>query len=153
VRVGELARKHVATVVPRAFGIRVLTSDEEPFVDHLLHANDQLPCEVGPKRYYTASDNQTAIRIEIYEQAGSRESREMEHNTRIGGSVITDLPPLAKGSPLEVTYLMDEMGQLRVHASELSTGKAVRIELTIGGMDDEAVAAARETVARYSVSE
>jgi molecular chaperone DnaK (HSP70) len=155
-RVEELARKRVATAVPRAFGTRLLdagSDDGRYYIDHLLHANDPLPSEVGPKRYATVADNQTAIRIEIYEQAGSRESEELEHNTRIGGSVITDLPPLPKGSPVEVTFHMDEMGRLRVHARELSTGKEMHIELAIGGMDDRAVAAARDAVSGYSVSE
>jgi molecular chaperone DnaK len=155
-RVEELARKRVATVVPRAFGTRLLDADSTDtryYVDHLLHANDPLPREVGPKRYLTAWDDQTAIRIDIYEQAGSRESRELEHNTRIGGSVITDLPPLPRNSLVDVTFHMDEMGRLRVHARELSTGKEMHIELTIGGMDGRAVEAARDAVSRYSVSE
>ena len=110
-QVRDLARKRITTVVPRAFGTRVLDSSDptlqRTYVDHVLHANDPLPIEVGPNRYTTAYDNQTGVEIGIYEQSGAVESEELEHNTRIGGSVIYGLPSLPRDSPIDVTYAMD----------------------------------------------
>jgi molecular chaperone DnaK len=155
-QVKELAERTITTVVPRAFGLGV-TDISDParrrqLVDHLLHANDPLPATVGPKTYYTVDDDQTAIEVTIWEQAGAAESDQIENNTEIGGSVISGLPPLPKGSPVETTFDMDEMGTLRVHAVEASTRKEVRIELKIGGMDSSQAERARDLIAAARVS-
>jgi molecular chaperone DnaK (HSP70) len=155
--VEELAAKTVTTVSPRAFGVEVVdTADpalERTYVSHLLHANDPLPARVERERFYTVKPNQVAVDFPIWEQAGAVESRELRDNSRIGGGTISGLPPLPKDSPLEVTFDMDEMGTLRVHAVELSTGKDVHIELQIGGLDQDAIDEARALVARTHVAE
>jgi molecular chaperone DnaK len=155
--VDRLAAKTVTTVAPRAFGVEIQdprdSRPERTFVDHLLHANDPLPRRVEGSRYYTVMDNQEAVRFPIWEQAGALESRELEHNTKIGEGAITGLPPLASGSPLEVTFEMDEMGTLRVHAVEPTSHRDVHIELKIGALDRDRVAEARKLVARLRVSE
>jgi molecular chaperone DnaK len=57
------------------------------------------------------------------------------------------------GSPLEVTFDMDEMGTLRVHAMEPSSRRDVRIELKIGGLDSGRIDEARKLVSGLRVSE
>ena len=47
---------------------------------------------------------------------------------------------------------MDELGNLRVHAVELSTRKDVHIELQIGGLDPRQVEEARSAIGKYTVS-
>jgi molecular chaperone DnaK len=156
-QVTELARKKVTTVVPRAFGIKVVDSDdpklEREYIDHLLEANSALPADSGPKMFATVAQNQTEIEIQVWEQGGAIASEELEHNNHIGEGRISGLPPLPAGSPVEVTATMDAVGTLRVHAVELSTSKDLDIELTIGGMDQAGVEAARSAIARYTVSE
>jgi molecular chaperone DnaK len=155
--VERLAAKTVTTVAPRAFGVEVHDPrDATPgrtWVDHLLHANDPLPRRVAGQRYYTVKENQEAVRFPIWEQAGALESRSLEHNTKIGEGAITNLPPLPEGSPLEVTFDMDEMGALRVHAIEPSSHRDVRIELKIGGLDSGRIDEARKLVSSLRVSE
>jgi molecular chaperone DnaK (HSP70) len=157
-----IAAKRVATVVPRAFGVKVLV---EPGVDggaegagaekfeivHLLTANQELPA-AAESNFVTAYQRQTSVQIEVWEQAGSVASSDLEFNSRIGEGLISDLPPLPKGSPLTVTFNMDETGGLRVHAVELSTRKNVDIELVIG-LGETEVEEARQAVARYTVSQ
>jgi molecular chaperone DnaK len=156
-QVEEFLKKKITTVVPRAFGIKVLDSDdpklEREYVDHLLEANAALPADSGPRKFATVAPNQTEIEIQVWEQGGAIASKELEHNNRIGEGRITGLPPLPAGSPVEVTATMDAIGTLRVHAVELRTGKDLEIELTIGGMDAASVEAARTAIARYTVSE
>lgn len=155
--VKELVDKKITTVVPRAFGIKVIDSDdpalEREFISHLLEANTALPTDTGPQRYATVVPNQTEIKIEVWEQSGAVISTELSDNAHIGEGIITGLPPLPKGSPLDVTFTMDEVGTLRVHAEELSTGKDLHIELVIAGLDEDGVSAARDAVALYAVSE
>src|ERR1022692_3564014 len=122
-QVEELANKRVATVVPRAFGIKVLVAD-----------------------------NQRQVRLQVWEQAGSKASEELEHNTHIGEGMLADLPPRPAGAPFEVTFYMTETGLLKVHAQEEKSGRSVRFEIQIGGMTEEQVREAGEAVARYAVS-
>jgi molecular chaperone DnaK len=152
-RVGQLVDKTITTVVPRAFGVKVVDSrnHDRLYVDHLLHANDALPAS-AQQRYFTIEDRQTAIKVEIHEQVGAAASPELEHNASIGEGMISELPPLAKGSPIDVSFAMDELGNLRVHAVELSTSKDVHIELQIGGLDPRQVEEARSAIGKYTVS-
>jgi molecular chaperone DnaK len=156
-RVEELAATKITTVVPRAFGIKVIDSDdpklEREFVDHLLSANTALPADTGAQAFATVVPNQTEIKIEVWEQAGAVASPELEHNTLIGEGLISQLPPLPARSPVDVTFIMDELGTLRVHAVERSTRRDLHIELQIGGLDETEVAEARNAVARYTLSE
>lgn len=161
-QVQELAAKRVATVVPRAFGIKVTDFDEtagrpdpekvKHTIEHLLTANTALPADTGPQPFCTLYDNQTQVRLEVWEQAGSTASEELEHNTHIGEGILTDLPPRPAGAPFDVTFFMTETGLLKVHAQEQESGRQVRFQIQIGGLTDEQVRAAGEAVARYAVS-
>ena len=156
-KVLALAGKRVATVVPRAFGVRVVDIDDrgnETFlIKHVLRSNTPLPARTDPARFGTAYPDQVGISIEIWEQAGSVESAEVDDNQHIAEGQISGLPPLPKGSPIDVTFEMELDGMLRVHAVELKTNKDLRIELQIkGGLSEEQVAEARTAVAAYSVS-
>ncbi|WP_327006417.1 Hsp70 family protein [Dactylosporangium sp. NBC_01737] len=159
----KMQGRKVTTVVPRAFGVIVLEDlppepgkpePEEPamhlVVEHLLHANTPLPTERVTKQFGTAVDNQREIRIEIWEQAGDVESRQPTDNTNIGEGLIKRLPPLKKGSPVDVTFQMTEGGKLFVEAKELHTGLTLNLELQIGEMTPGQVADARDAVSRLS---
>jgi len=153
-KVRKLAVTKVATVVPRAFGICVLDredGDESTYsISHILEANRRLPA-TETKRYSTAHDDQVAIKIEIWEQAGAVSSSDLADNNKIGEELITGLPPLKKGSPIDVTFAMNETGLLRVEAVELVTGKKLQIELQIQGMTEAQVSEARSALANYAV--
>jgi len=154
----RLAAKRVTTVVPRAFGLKILAEDNPDadadgmIIDHLLAANAPLPAEPPVRQYGSAYDKQTGFTLEIWEQAGSVESARPEHNEKIGEGRIDGLPPLPKGSPVDVTFSMDEMGLLRMHAVEGRLGKEVRVEVAITGLTPDKVDEARSAVAKYTVS-
>ncbi|MFI1993857.1 Hsp70 family protein [Actinoplanes sp. NPDC020271] len=155
-KVLALAGKRVATVVPRAFGIKVVerVGGQETYkISHVLRANTPLPAETEPKRFGTAYPNQVEISVEIWEQSGSVESDAPEDNEHIAEGLISDLPPLPENSPIDISFRMAADGLLTVHAVELRTGKDLHIEVQIkGGLTDEQVSAARNAVARYNVS-
>lgn len=161
-QIEDLAAKKVATVVPRAFGIKVVDSDDPLFetdpdrarhyVAHLLTANTALPADTDPETFYTIANNQRVVRLEVWEQAGSVASEELGHNSRIGEGLLTDLPPRPAGAPFQVVFHMNETGLLKVHGWEADSGRDVRFEIQIGGMDEAEVRKATSTVARYQVS-
>jgi molecular chaperone DnaK (HSP70) len=161
-QVAEMASKRVATVVPRAFGIKVTDSRDPVFkidpdkareyIAHLLHANTPLPADTAPETFRTIYDNQSEVLLQVWEQAGSVESEELEHNTHIGEGVLKDLPLRPAGAPFQVVFHMTEMGLLKVHGKEADSGREVRFEIQIGGLDEAEVRQAARAVARYEVS-
>jgi molecular chaperone DnaK len=161
-QVEDLASKRVATVVPRAFGIKVVDSDDPLFrtdpdlarhyIAHLLEANTPLPADTGEQTFRTIADNQQEVRLEVWEQAGSVASGELGHNTHIGEGMLTQLPPRPAGAPFQVIFHMTETGLLKVHGREASSGREVRFEIQIGGLNDAEVREAASAVARYEVS-
>jgi molecular chaperone DnaK (HSP70) len=149
-QVRKLADKKVVTVAPRAFGVKVMKGDDS-VVAHLIKANDGLPAAPPTQQFYTRVPNQMAIRIQVWEQAGSVESELLEHNEQIGEGYIADLPPLPQGSPIDVTFRMETNGSLRVHAVELNSGRELTMEIRIAGLSDDDVELAREAVSRYTI--
>ena len=161
-QVDAMRRKRVATVVPRAFGIKVVDTDDplwntDPararrYITHLLTANTPLPADTAPETFATVYDNQRQVLLEVWEQAGSVASEEQEHNTRIGEGTLRDLPRRPAGAPFEVVFHMTETGLLQVHGREAGSGSEVRFEIQIGGLDEAAGQEATGAVARYEVS-
>jgi molecular chaperone DnaK (HSP70) len=156
-----LAEKTVTSVVPRAFGVKVLVEDDSApdtaskrrMISHILEANRPLPAGPETHKYSTADPDQVSVLIEIWEQAGSVASPELADNTKIGEGAITRLPRLPKGSPIDVTFNMSATGVLSVEAIELTTKKRLKFDLQIKGLSGEKLEAARDTVSHYDVSE
>jgi molecular chaperone DnaK len=161
-QVEELAAKRVATVVPRAFGLKVLDSADprsktdpnnaNTLIAHLLTANTALPADTGPQPFFTVVDNQLEVLLEVWEQAGSVASSLVEHNTHIGEGLLSGLPPRRAGAGFNVTFYMTDSGLLKVHGEEKGSGREVRFEIQIGGLSEEEVREAEKTVSRYAVS-
>ncbi|MBB5153138.1 Hsp70 family protein [Saccharopolyspora phatthalungensis] len=160
--VDAMAKKRVATVVPRAFGVKALDPRDplaltdpmraRQMVAHLLQANTELPADTGPYPFQTAIDNQRMAEIEVWEQAGPTPSDDPADNTKVGHAMLTGIPARPAGCRIEITFTMSETGALTVHAKELESGNDVRFELSIGGMDHKAVARARTDIAGHQVS-
>jgi molecular chaperone DnaK len=159
--VRQLAEKTVTSVVPRAFGVKVIVEDDsapatvgkQRMISHILEANRPLPAGPETRKYSTAEPNQTSILIEIWEQAGAVASPEIADNTKIGEGTITRLPNLPKGSPIDVTFNMSATGVLSVDAIELTTKKRLKFDLQIKGLSGQKLEAARDTVSHYDISE
>ena len=161
-QVENMAAKQVATVVPRAFGLKVVDGTDPLFkidpsrarayISHLLTANTPLPADTGPQTFLTVADNQRDVKLEVWEQAGAVASEELEHNTHIGEGILADLPRRPAGTPFQVVFHMTETGLLQVHGREDDSGREVRFEIQIGGLDETEVQQATAAVARYEVN-
>jgi len=146
----------VAGVVPRAFGLKVLDSEDplvridpsraREYITHLLTANTPLPADTGWHPFRTVSANQRQASLEVWEQAGAVASEELQHNNQIGQGELRDLPPQPAGTPFEVQFHMTETGMLQVHGREASSGSEVRFEVQIGGLDATATEQAKHQI-------
>jgi molecular chaperone DnaK len=158
----RLAAAKVAAVVPRAFGVKAVDGRDplaltdpahaRQIIMHLLPANTPLPDDTGPYTFQTATENQRVLGIEVWEQAGPEESEDLADNRKVGEGLLRHLPArLPAGTPFEITFFMSETGLLTVHANEPRSGREVRFDLQIGGLDNTRFDQARRSVAGYQV--
>jgi molecular chaperone DnaK len=162
-QIRRLAAAKVASVLPRAFGIKAVDGRDaraltDPFnarqiILHLLPANTPLPADTGPYTFQTAVENQRVLGIEVWEQAGPEESEDLADNRKVGEGLLRNLPAgLPAGTPFEVTFFMSETGLLTVHAREPRSRRGMRFDFQIGGLDSDRLDEARRSVAGYRVT-
>ncbi len=160
-QVERLADKTITSVSPRAFGVKTIDSSDPVFarnpeaarnyISHLLTANTPLPATVEDG-YATVWPDQEEVFVEVWEQAGSVASEEMEHNVPIGEAMLSGLPAGPAGIPLRVEFQLSETGLLSVRAWEPESGRRVEFDIRVGGMSEEGVEQARNAVGMIRTS-
>jgi molecular chaperone DnaK len=87
-----------------------------------------VPCR-ATTRYSTAVDNQTAIKVNIYQG-----ERELVKDCRLLGEFkLGGIPPMPAQLPqVDVTFLVDANGILTVSAKELRSGQEASVEVKAG---------------------
>jgi molecular chaperone DnaK len=158
----KAGQKEITTVLPKAFGVRMVDttkpgweSDIEgaSYIAHLVHADQSLPT-VQRIAAGTVQADQRAVEVEIYEQAGGEESREMSANKAVdqGKGLITGLPPqLPVNSLIDVVMTVDRGGILEVTAIEPGSGRNLKIEVQVSVLSDEEVQRATAAVSAIAV--
>lgn len=158
----NLAAKKTHAVLPKAFGVKLVDSRDPDwrrkprrhFVKHLVRANDQLPTGDKYLATETVDDGQTGVQVELYEQAGTVAGEEIEDNKPVnqGSGLITGIPPLPAGSPIEIRMSVDDEGLLQLHATEPASATSLDIQVSVSVLSDAEVAEATEVVAGLTVS-
>ena len=150
----------VHNISSKAFGLVVVRFDErqneKEYVYHVIKRHAQLPANETETGLGTLYDNQTAVDIKLMEQAdGNTEpSEDLEDNILIAEGRISGLPPnLPAGSPIHVTFRLEEDGRLTVHAVEPSSGRDCVVEAKVTGvMSKEEVIKSKEALLGVNVS-
>lgn len=132
----------ITPVAPRGMGVLIDDSydpaGERTFVEHLIHANDSLPATATTSGFGTILANQETVRIQVFEQAGTVESPEADHNRRVLDGELTGLGDLPAGSVIEITMDVAVDGRLTVKAREPRSGKTLTLEAFVEGVIDSA---------------
>lgn len=118
-------------VVPLSLGLETFGGA----MDKVIHRNSTVPCQ-ETVRYTTFADNQTAILLTIYQG-----ERELAKDCRkLGEFKLAGIPPMpAQMAQVDVTFLVDANGLLRVSAIEKRSGTHASVEVIAahGLTDDE----------------
>ena len=143
-------------VLSKSVGVLFFDSDTKgDYIGFLAHAQDKLPVHTTLTAA-TVEDHQSAVEIQLYEQSGETESREVEHNKRITPEGvdprITGLPDLPEDSPIELTLSITNEGLASLHAVEPTSGHELTLEASLSTMQPEELEQARGIVSRMSIS-
>ena len=119
-------------VTPLSLGIETMGG----LMDVLIPRNSKIPNKAG-RQYTTSKDGQSSMRISVFQ--GERDL--VQDNRKLAEFNLTNIPGMPAGLPkVEVTFLIDADGILKVSATELRSGVAQSIEVKPQyGLTDEQV--------------
>lgn len=119
-------------VTPLSLGIETMGG----LMDVLMPRNSKIPSKAG-RQYTTQKDGQSGMRISVFQ--GERDL--VADNRKLAEFNLTGIPAMPAGLPkVEVTFLVDADGILKVSATELRSGIAQTIEVKPQyGLTDEQV--------------
>jgi len=108
-------------VTPLSLGIETLGG----LMDTIIPRNSKVP-QRAARQYTTSKDGQSNLRISVYQ--GERDN--VEHNRKVGEFLLTGIPGMPAGMPkIEITFMLDADGILKVNAKELRSGVEQKIDI------------------------
>lgn len=119
-------------VTPLSLGIETMGG----LMDVLIPRNNKVPCK-ATRQYTTSVDGQVNLRISIFQ--GERDA--VKENRRLADFELKGIPAMPAGFPkVEITFMLDADGILRVSAEEIRSGKKQEIHIKPQyGLTDEEV--------------
>lgn len=119
-------------ITPLSLGIETMGG----LMDVLIPRNSKIPVRAG-RQYTTHKDGQSGMRISVYQ--GERDL--VKDNRKLAEFNLTGIPAMPAGLPkVEVNFLIDADGILKVTAKELRSGVETSVEVKPQyGLTDEQV--------------
>lgn len=141
---------NIKNALSRGIGVEFVRGDSsdalEQYIGFLVHANDSLPVVDAKLEAGTASDNQTGVRVKLYEQGGDVESESVSANNLLKEAEITGMPPMPRGSTIELLLSISNEGIATLRAREPISGRELTLEAKISALKPEEVEAGKELV-------
>jgi molecular chaperone HscA len=108
-------------ITPLSLGIETVGG----LMDTIIPRNSKVPNR-SARQYTTSVDGQTKLKIGVFQ--GERDL--VAHNRKLGEFVLTGIPPMPMGLPkIEIQFILDADGILKVKAKELRSGVEQTVEM------------------------
>ena len=144
---GGASSLSVSNVLSRAVGFKFVDPDEDKeHIGFFAHSNDALPLTPDPIEALTISEGQTAVNLELYEQAGEVESEVVEDNRFLKDASLPFAKPMPKGSAINIQPEITTEGLIRARAVDPESGASVELEATVSVLSEDEVKEATEMV-------
>lgn len=142
----------IINVTSKSFGIVAYNQDDRKVVFNIIMKNDRVPTELT-EEFVTREDYQDNVQIQIMESEDSTEELEIENAGEIGTATLELPSGLLKGSPISVTFRLNEEGRLEITAEERTEGRQVFTTIeTKSVISGEALEKAKERSNAIAVS-
>lgn len=150
-KVEKWVNTKIINVTSKSFGIVAIIGDSKKVVN-LIKKNDRLPAVI-PRTFGTLEANQDAVLLEVMENEVSDDRLEIENAVSIGEAVLELPTGLPEGSPIEVTFVLNEDGRLDVTGREVTDNRIVEASIqTTNVITKEEVEEAKERSKALQVS-
>ena len=119
-------------VTPLSLGIETMGD----LMDVIIPRNSKIPTSAA-RQYTTSLEGQSKLKVAVYQ--GERDI--VRDNRKLAEFILTGIPPMAAGLPkVEITFILNADGILKVRAKELRSGVEQNIEVKPQyGLTDEEV--------------
>ncbi|MFT4568694.1 MAG: molecular chaperone HscA, partial [Saprospiraceae bacterium] len=108
-------------ITPLSLGIETVGG----LMDSIIPRNTKIPTRAG-RSYTTSVDGQTKLKVAVYQ--GERDL--ITDNRKLGEFILSGIPPMAAGIPkIEIQFILDADGILRVKAKELRSEVETEVEI------------------------
>ena len=108
-------------ITPLSLGIETVGG----LMDAIIPRNTTVPTKAG-RQYTTSVDGQTKLKVAVYQ--GERDL--VSDNRKLGEFVLSGIPPMGAGLPkIEIQFIIDADGILRVKAKELRSNVETQIDI------------------------
>ena len=124
----ENAMLRVINVTSKSFGVVAHNPNNLEIVFNLVLRNTGVPVSIR-KTFYTAVDDQKSVLIRIMESETSQIEIPLGHAMEIKTAILHLPPGLPADFPIEITFILNEEGQLIITAEE--TMESQKIEVVV----------------------
>ena len=122
----ERSMLKVKNVTSKSFGIVAHTPEEDEIVFNIVLRNTTVPVTMK-KNFYTAVMDQKTVLIRIMESETSRVEVPLDHAFEIKTAVLNLPPNLPADLPIEITFTLNEEGQLLITALETAESRQIEV--------------------------
>ena len=116
--------QEIINVSSKSFGIVAFNRDDEEVVFNIIVKNERVPAEIT-QQFSTRDDHQADVLIRIMESEVSDRQLELDKAVEIGTANLELPPGLPQGSPIDVTFKLNEEGRLEITAVETTEGRQI----------------------------
>lgn len=140
----QKSRTEILNVTSKSFGVVALDGNKDKRLFNLILKNETVPREYT-QQFGTDEINQDSAHIEIMENESSDRITDPEFGLEIGTAVLHLPLGLPEGSPIQVTFQINEEGRLIVTALEVTNHRGVETTIeTTSVISGEALVQAKE---------